>query len=74
LRGLKVLDRRLAESEWLAGERLTIADIIAFSGLDFSRMVKFEAPAELPNVCRWVAAMRARPAAAAGMPARAPAA
>jgi glutathione S-transferase len=71
LRGLKVLDRRLSESEWLAGERITIADIVAFSGLDFGRMVKFEAPAELPNVTRWVAAMRARPAATAGMPQRA---
>ena len=71
VRGLKVLDRRLSESEWLAGERITIADIVAFSGLDFGRMVKFEAPAELPSVTRWVAAMRARPAATAGMPQRA---
>ena len=74
LRGLKVLDRRLAETEWLAGDRITIADIIAFSGVDFSRMVKFECPEELPNAARWVAAMRARPAAKAGMPERIPAA
>jgi glutathione S-transferase len=75
LRGLKVLDRRLAETEWLGGDRITIADIIAFSGVDFGRMVKFETPAEdLPNAARWVAAMRARPAAKAGMPERIPAA
>lgn len=71
LRGLKVLDRRLSETEWLAGERFSIADIIAFSGLDFGRMVKFDAPAELPHVCRWAAAMRSRPAASAGIPQRA---
>ena len=70
LGGLKVLDRRLAETEWLAGERITIADIVAFSGLDFGRMVKFQAPEELTHVTRWVAAMRERPAAKAGMPQR----
>lgn len=68
--GLKVLDRRLADYEWLAGDRITIADIVAFSGLDFGRMVKFQAPEELSHVTRWVAAMRARPAAQAGMPQR----
>jgi len=68
IRGLKLLDRRLAESEWLAGPRLTIADIVAFSGVDFGRMIKFQAPEDLAHVGRWIAAMRARPAAAAGMP------
>ncbi|HEY2357769.1 MAG TPA: glutathione S-transferase family protein [Phenylobacterium sp.] len=68
--GLKLLDRRLADHEWLAGERITIADIVAFSGLDFGRMVKFQAPEELAHVTRWVAAMRERPAAKAGMPQR----
>lgn len=71
LRGLKVLDRRLAEGEWLAGDRLTIADIIAFCGLDFGRMVKFRPPEELANLRRWAEAMGARPAARAGMPVRA---
>jgi len=70
LGGLKVLDRRLAEHAWLAGERITIADIVAFSGLDFGRMVKFQTPEELAHVTRWVAAMRERPAAKAGMPQR----
>ncbi|WP_293676173.1 glutathione S-transferase family protein [uncultured Phenylobacterium sp.] len=68
---LKVLDRRLAESEWLGADRLTIADIVAFIGIDFGRMIKFRVPDELPNVARWAEAMRARPAAQAGMPQRA---
>jgi glutathione S-transferase len=71
LRGMKVLDRRLAESEWLAVDRITIADIIAFIGIDFGRMIKLQPPEELASLGRWMAAMRARPAAMAGMPARA---
>jgi glutathione S-transferase len=73
LRALKVLDRRLSESEWLAADRLTIADIVAFVGIDFGRMIKLAVPPELQNVGRWAEAMRSRPAAKAGMPQRAPA-
>ncbi|WP_374469097.1 glutathione S-transferase family protein [Phenylobacterium sp.] len=68
LRALKVLDRRLAESEWLAADRITIADIVAFVGIDFGRMIRLKPPEELAHVNRWAEAMRARPAAAAGMP------
>jgi glutathione S-transferase len=63
--GLKVLDRRLGETEWLAGNRLTIADIVGFIGIDFTRMIRLTIPADLANVQRWASAMRARPAAAA---------
>lgn len=66
-RTLRFFDGRLGESAWLAGERMTIADIIAFTGLDFARMVRFQPAEELANVARWAEAMRARPAAAAGV-------
>ena len=69
-RALKLLDPRLAESEWLGADRLTIADIVAFVGLDFGRMIKFRAPEELTHFARWAEAMRVRPAAKAGMPER----
>ncbi|HKP78220.1 MAG TPA: glutathione S-transferase [Phenylobacterium sp.] len=72
-RALRVLDRRLADREWLAVDRLTIADIVAFVGVDFGRMIKFRPPEDLIHVGRWVEAMRARPAAVAGMPQKAPA-
>ncbi|HZZ30821.1 MAG TPA: glutathione S-transferase, partial [Phenylobacterium sp.] len=62
---LKVLDRRLAESPFLAGERLTIADIIAAVGIDFARIVRLRPPEELTHLNRWLAAMRERPAAKA---------
>ena len=69
LKALKVLDRRLEGRDWLAADRLTIADIVGFIGLDFGRMIKLRPPEELTHVVRWHAAMTARPAAKAGMPA-----
>ena len=66
-RAMKVLDRQLATNEWLAGDRLTIADIIAFIGIDFGRMIRLRPPEELTHVGRWHAAMGARPAAKAAM-------
>ncbi len=67
-RALKVLDRQLEGRDWIAADRLTIADIVAFTALDFGRMIKFRSPEELRNLARWADAMRARPAAKAGMP------
>ena len=66
-KGLKVLDERLAGRDWVAADRITIADIVAFIGIDFGRLIRFRAPAELANLARWAEAMRARPAAKAGM-------
>ncbi len=65
-RTLPMFDRRLGESEFIAGERVTIADIVAFTGLDFARMIKFRPAEDLLHVARWAEAMRQRPAAAAG--------
>jgi glutathione S-transferase len=69
MHGLKILDERLAGREWIAADRLTIADIAAFIGLDFARLIRFRPPEELANVRRWAEVMRARPAAKAGAPA-----
>lgn len=66
-RAMKVLDRQLEDHEWLAGDRLTIADIVAFIGIDFGRLIKLRPPEELTHVGRWHAAMSARPAAKAAM-------
>ena len=68
MRALKFLDRRLADGEWLAAGRITIADIVAFVGLDFGRMIRLRVPDDLTHVHRWAAALRERPAAKAGMP------
>ena len=70
LKALNVLDRQLADHQWLAADRLTIADIVGFASLDFGRMIKLQIPEDLTHVLRWMQVMRNRPAAAAGMPAR----
>jgi glutathione S-transferase len=65
-RALKLFDRRLADSRWIAADRITIADGVMFIGMEFARMVRFVCPEELSNVARWQAAMRERASAAAG--------
>lgn len=66
-RSLKVLDRRLADSRFIATDRVTIADVVAVASIDFGRMIKWRPDPELANVNRWLEAMLARPAAQAGM-------
>lgn len=66
-KGIRVLDRRLAESPFIAGDRVTIADILAVTGIDFARMARFRPDPELVQVKRWLDEMNARPAAKAGV-------
>lgn len=63
---MKTLDRRLAEHEFIATDRFTIADIVAVAGLDFARLIKYRPPEDLTHLARWLEAGRARPAAKAG--------
>ena len=66
-RALPMFEQRLGETSFIAGDRLTIADIVAFTGIDFARMIKFRPAENLVKVNRWAEAMRQRPAAAAGV-------
>lgn len=66
-KGIRVLDRRLSESPFIAGDRVTIADILAVTGIDFARMARFRPDPELVNVKRWLDEMNARPAAKVGV-------
>ena len=63
---MKTLDRRLADHEFIAADRFTIADIVAAVGLDFARLIKYRPPEEFTNLARWLDASRDRPAAKAG--------
>ena len=65
-RALKMLERRLAEGEFIAADRVTMADVLAATAIDFSRMAKFSVPEEFGHVRRWYEAMMERPAAKAG--------
>lgn len=62
---LAVLDSRLAETRWLAGDDFSIADIDGLVALDFLRMARIQLPAELTNVARWHGDLSARPSAKA---------
>ncbi|QTC86813.1 glutathione S-transferase family protein [Brevundimonas pondensis] len=64
---MHTLDRQLAEHEFIAADRFTIADIVAAVGLDFARLVKYRPPEELTHLARWLESCRARPAAQAGV-------
>lgn len=64
---MKTLDRRLAGRDWLAADRITLADIVAYTGIDFGRLVKYRLDPALENLARWREAMKARPAAEAGL-------
>jgi glutathione S-transferase len=65
-RALVLFERRLGTSAWLAADRVTMADGVLFTGLEFSRMVRFKIPEEMPNLTRWQAALRGRASATAG--------
>lgn len=55
----------LADREFVAGERFTIADITALCAVDFARVIKLRPGDDQPHLQRWHAAVSARPSAAA---------
>jgi len=59
------LDTVLAEREFVAGSRYTIADITALCGIDFGRVSKIRIQPEQTHLARWHAAVSARPSAKA---------
>jgi len=59
------LDSVLAEREFIAGARYTIADITALCGIDFGRVSKIRIQPEQTHLARWHAAVSARPSAKA---------
>jgi GST-like protein len=61
-----VLDRRLTESEWLAGEEYTIADVANFPWLR-SWERQGVTLSDYPHVKRWFEAIAARPAVERGV-------
>jgi glutathione S-transferase len=65
-RALGLFDRQLESCAFVAGERITMADIVLAIGLDFARMVKFAPPEALSHVARWRGELMARAAAKAG--------
>ena len=59
------MDGRLAQSEFVAGPRYSIADITTLVAVDFFRWVKMSVPEECRHLRRWYAQVSARPSAKA---------
>ncbi len=59
------INTRLGESEYIAGDRFTIADITAFVLCGFARWIKQGPTDAHENTHRWLAAVSARPSAEA---------
>ncbi|MCE9658764.1 MAG: glutathione S-transferase N-terminal domain-containing protein [Burkholderiales bacterium] len=59
-----VLNERLADREFIATDRFSLADITAAVAVDFARVVKVRAGEQHPHLLRWRAALALRPAMA----------
>lgn len=55
------LDRSLEQSEWLAGDTFSMADIALVTIVDFAGFIGIELPEDAANLRRWHAAVAARP-------------
>lgn len=62
---LTKLDRRLAESAFIAGGSYSIADITALVAIDFMKPAKLTAPESHSHVMRWYREVSSRPSASA---------
>lgn len=58
-----VLDRRLGEAAYMAGNEYSIADVATWPWVRNHELLKLDNYAEYPNVARWVGAIGERPAA-----------
>jgi glutathione S-transferase len=55
------LEARLADNEFVAGDRFSVADITALCAIDFGRVCKLTIPDACENLRRWHEAVSARP-------------
>jgi glutathione S-transferase len=59
------IDCELADREFIAGDRFSVADISGLVALDFTRTARIAIPEELRHLRRWHASLSARPSAKA---------
>ena len=62
---LSLLDRRLGDNEYMAGNAYSIADITAMCAIDFARVVDIRISPKQTNLLRWYKQVSARPSAKA---------
>ena len=59
------LDAALASRAFVARESFSMADVVAFTTVDFAKVIGMRVSSELPALQRWYDAVRARPSAQA---------
>jgi glutathione S-transferase len=62
---LKWLDGLMGAKPFIAGDKLSMADILLFAFVDFMGQVGQPLPAEAKNLTAWYGRMKARPSATA---------
>jgi glutathione S-transferase len=62
---LSILNKRLADNEFIAGSAYSIADITAMCAVDFARVVNIRMADEHTHLARWYEQVSARPSAKA---------
>ena len=62
---MQFLDRHLANREYLASDRYTMADIALLTIIDFAAFIEVPIPEDLANLKAWHDRVSARPSAAA---------
>lgn len=62
---LHLIDRELADREFIAGDDYSIADITGLIAVDFMKPARITVPDELVHVRRWHSSVSARPSASA---------
>lgn len=64
LKTMAWMENELAERDYLAGDRLTVADITAYAGFAFADFAGVETPAGYTNIAAWKERLQARPSMA----------
>lgn len=59
------VDGELANRQFIAGDRYTIADVTALVAIDFAKLIKLRVGPEQKNLSRWYETVAARPSARA---------
>jgi len=62
---LAILDKQLANNEFIAGDKFSVADITALVAIDFMKVARIERPVELAALGRWYDQVSQRPSASA---------
>ncbi|HEU4986705.1 MAG TPA: glutathione binding-like protein, partial [Rhizobiaceae bacterium] len=62
---MRLLDKELADREFIAGDDYSIADITTLITVDFMKPARIEMPQDLAHLMRWYHTVAGRPSAKA---------